>query len=466
MTVGKKLLCVCRVLPLAVTLLIGVAPLGAEVFVEGDLHRQAALGFRVSPGEHGLAVNGLIADSPAAQAGVRDGDLLVAVNGKQFERPYAGEAMLEKLKGGDRTTLTLSRDNRELQVAFTPASRPFEAIEGVDSYYGVVETPDGARLRTIITKPSAVAGKLPALLFTQWVSCGTIEYREGSTSRGILAQLARRSGMALVRVERTTSGDSEGPACHELDYDTEVAHYVHAFDELLRRSPHLDRDRIVVRGSSLGSTTAPLVALALQQRGHGIDGVAVGGGGAVTYFERMLWFDRWYLERRPQEVDVRTIHDEILRRIRFHYEYLINGRSPDDVAGDSAEMASVRRDIRGLGDGVHYGRPYAYHQQAANKNFLAAWAEVDAAVLVVYGEFDQFEQRHGHKMIVDVVNRLRPGTARYVELKNTDHGYWVYPNEVDAYADVKGVAAPELLIDPVLEWLKNHVGISPLASSR
>lgn len=446
-------------LALALALSLPALPLGAEVFVEGELARQAELAFRWATTSGKLAVSGLTDDSPAARAGLRAGDTIVRVNGAAFAKPFVGEALLEKLKGGQRAELTILRDGREQSIGFTPEPRPFESIEGVDSYYGVVEAPDGARLRTIVAKPAGVEGRLPALLFTQWVSCGTIEYREGSTSRWILAQLARRSGLALVRVERTPSGDSLGPACHELDYNTEVAHYVHAFDTLLRRSPHLDSGTIVVHGSSLGSTTAPLVALALQQRGHDIDGIAVGGGGAETYYERMLWFDRWYLERRPAQVDMRTIHEQILRRARFHYEYLIRDRSPEEIAQDGPAMAAVAADIRGLGDGVHYGRPYAYHQQAAKQNFLAAWAELGAAVLVVYGEFDQFEERHGHKMIVDMVNRLRPGTADYLELSRVDHSYWVYPTATDAYADEYGVAVPELLVSPLLAWLKNNVGV-------
>ena len=53
-----------------------------------------------------------------------------------------------------------------------------------------------------------------------------------------------------------------------------------------------------------------------------------------------------------------------------------------------------------------------------SKNFLAAWAKIEAPVLVVYGEFDQFEPRDGHQLIADTVNQLRPGTATFVEIAN------------------------------------------------
>ena len=327
-----------------------------------------------------------------------------------------------------------------------------ESIPGVDSHYRVVELDDGSRLRAIITLPAGDATPRRPLLFTQWVSCGTLDYREGSNSRELLAALARDSGLALVRVERSAL-DGSGPTCDELDYDTEVAHYVEAFTALLG-DERVDASRVFVYGSSLGSTTAPLVAVALQDAGFDIAGIMVQGGGAVTYYERMLNFDRIYLERRPTEVPPADIHDELLARAKFQYEYLVEGRHPDDVAKDSAEMARVRNDTLGLGETDQYGRPYAWHQQAAKHNFLEAWAELDARVLVIFNEFDQFETRHGHALIVDTVNRLRPGTATFVERANIGHSDNRYETIEDAYTREGGTPAWEGAAEHFLEWLR------------
>ena len=342
-----------------------------------------------------------------------------------------------------------------IMVAGLPraADRPLEQIPGVQSHYGMAATPDGAKLRTIITTPDGASEALHPILFTQWVSCGSIEYREGG-SRGILGKLAQGSGLALVRVERSSDGDSQGPACDELDYDTEVAHYIHAFEQLLR-DPRIDASKVYLYGSSLGSTTAPLVAKALQDKGYDIAGVAVQGGGAETYLERMITFDRLYLERRPEEVAPQDIHDEMNRRIKFHYEYLINDRRPDDIAADDEDMALARAGIRGMEDGAHYGRPYAWHQQAAKKNFLAAWAELDAPVLVIYNEFDQFEGQYGHQVIADMVNRLRPGTATFVVQENVGHSNSRFATVEDAYVWRDGEPAWEQTADAILGWLNS-----------
>ena len=332
------------------------------------------------------------------------------------------------------------------------SAQAVESIPGVDSHYRVVEVADGSRLQSIITLPEGDASPRHPLLFTQWVSCGSLEYREGSNSRELLAALARDSSLALVRVERTPL-DGTGPGCSDLDYDTEVTHYVEAFTQLLA-DEHIDASRVYVYGSSLGSTTAPLVAAELQDEGFDIAGIVVQGGGAVTYFERMFNFERIYLERRPDIVAPAEIHDEMLSRARFQYEYLVAGRHPDDVAKDGPEMARIRNDILGMGETDQYGRPFAWHQQAAKHNFLAAWEKVDAPVLVIFNEFDQFEARHGHKLIADMINRLRPGSATFVERPNIGHSDNRYASIEDAYAFRDGTPAWQEAAQIMTSWLR------------
>lgn len=328
-------------------------------------------------------------------------------------------------------------------------NKPLESLAGVETEYGSVRTSDGLRLRTIITRPAGTSKKLPAIFHTQAVSCGSLEPLP--TDRlTVLGGLAQRSGMVLIRVDRSGTGDSEGPGCDKLDYDTEVRHYREALDQLARH-PWVDGNRIVIYGSSLGSTTAPLVA-----QGRKVAGVVVQGGGALTYLERMINFDRYYLERsgkyRPEQV-----HDEMVRRIAFHQLYLIGKKTPEQIASERPDLAGVWATIRGGAEAPpHYGRPYAWHWQAAAKNFPAAWATIDAPVLVAHAEYEQFEPRSSHQAIVDAVNAQRPGTARLIDLKGVDHSIWRYPNAVAAYREEGGTRAPEVLLEPILAWLREN----------
>src|SRR5688572_27431258 len=202
---------------------------------------------------------------------------------------------------------------------------PLRAIAGLETEYGAVRTSEDVRLRTILTRPAGASGPLPALFIAQWVSCGTIDFNPERSS--LLRELATRSGLVMVRVERSGTGDSEGVPCARLDYDTEVRHYREALDQVSRHA-WVDPERIVIHGISLGATTAPLIA-----EGRRVAGLIVQGGGALTYLERMIQFDRIFLERsggyRPEQ-----IHGEMLRRIRFHQEYLVGGRMPVEVEAD------------------------------------------------------------------------------------------------------------------------------------
>lgn len=325
---------------------------------------------------------------------------------------------------------------------------PLERLAGVETQYGAVRMSEGIRLRTIVTRPAGANAKLPAILLTQAVSCGSLEMP--SDRETFLGAIAQRSGMVFIRVERAGTSDSEGPACSALDYDTEVRHYREAFDQMARH-PWVDPNRMFILGSSLGSTTAPLVA-----QGKKVAGIAVQGAGAFTYLERMINFDRHYLERSGK-YSPEQIHDEMIKRIAFQQLYLIGKKTPEQIARERPDLAGVWQSTRGGAEAPpHYGRPYAWHWQAAEKNFLAAWAKVDAPILVAYSAFDQFEPRSAHKVIVDQVNRLRPGTARLLPLNGIDHSLRRYPDEFAAYREEGGEVAREAYLVPLLAWLKEQ----------
>ena len=325
-------------------------------------------------------------------------------------------------------------------------NKPLVALPGLDTEYGVVRTSEGVRLRSIVTRPEGTIGRLPAVFLAQWVSCGSLDF--GADRQNQLRMIAETPGIVLIRVDRAGTGDSEGPACSELDYDTEVRHYREAFDQVARH-PWVDPDRIVIYGNSLGSTTAPLIA-----QGKKVAGVAVQGGGAVTYLERMINFDRIYLERSGKYTPAQ-IHDEMSRRIPFHVEYLINGKTPDRIERERPDLKGVWASIRGGAEAPpHYGRPYTWHQQAAKHDFLEAWTKIQAPVLVIHGEYDQFEPEHGHRLIADTINKLRPGSATFIQVPKADHEIEFYASPEDAYAYRNPTTRNETFVGHLMAWVK------------
>jgi pimeloyl-ACP methyl ester carboxylesterase len=324
--------------------------------------------------------------------------------------------------------------------------RPLQALAGLETEYGLVRTSEGVRLRTILTRPAGTPDALPAILLAQWVSCGSLDFAANASN--LLRDIAEQSGMVLIRLERSGTGDSEGAPCSALDYDTEVRHYREAFDQFARH-PWVDPQRIIIFGSSLGATTAPLIA-----QGRNVAGIVVQGGGALTYLERMIHFDRIFLERSGKYSPT-AIHEEMARRIRFHTEYLLGRRTPAEVERANSDLAGTWQTIRGGAEAPpHYGRPHAWHWQAAAHDFLEAWTKVQAPVLVVYGEYDQFETRHGHALIAETVNRLRPGSATFVEIPRADHEIEVYATPEDAYAYRNGGPRSPLFLTTLLDWAR------------
>jgi predicted metalloprotease with PDZ domain len=80
-------------------------------------HRRPTLGFRAERDASGaLIVRNVEADSPAAQAGLRDGDLIINWNGGEVPRRL--ERWVREQKPGDLVKLRVRRDDKEVGVEF------------------------------------------------------------------------------------------------------------------------------------------------------------------------------------------------------------------------------------------------------------------------------------------------------------------------------------------------------------
>lgn len=334
-------------------------------------------------------------------------------------------------------------------------ARPLETLPGLDTELGELRTPDGARLRTFVTRPHGRAGRLPAGLFVQWLSCDSIELsaKGGDGWSQMLRGVLTQSNMVWQRTDKSGVGDSQGVACSKLDYQTELAHHRAALAQLRARSD-VDPQRIVVFGASLGATYAPLIAA-----DQDVAGVIVWGGGATTWFERMLRFERNALELG--DGDPAYLGVEMTARANFFARYLLQGESPRVIAQSDPSLGAVWARIVGTSGDTHYGRPLAFHQQAQRQNWARAWARVSAPVLVLYGEYDWFESRDAAGLIADVVNRKHPGNATFIVLPKLDHHFSQYANRRDARAERGGTPMAAPAVDAILSWLRKTVDAAP-----
>jgi dienelactone hydrolase len=247
------------------------------------------------------------------------------------------------------------------------------------------------------------------------------------------------------RTEKSGVGESKGTPCAQLDYETELAHHRAALRQLKAR-PDVDPRRLVVFGASMGSNYAPLVAA-----GEDVAGVVVWGGGAATWFERMLKFERNALELG--DTGPQALAPEINARAAYFARYLLKGETPAAIAKSDPKLGEVWRRIVGTSEAGHYGRPFSFHQQAQRQNWAGAWNRVPAPVLVLHGEYDWFESRDAAQLIVNIVNDRQPGSATFRELPQLDHHFTRYASRRDAFREKDGKENADPAVKAILEWL-------------
>jgi pimeloyl-ACP methyl ester carboxylesterase len=432
-------------------------PAGAAASSDGTLARSARLPFaieRAAEDSSVLRVSRVEEDSAAARSGLRIDDVILRIDGRPVDRPAQARRILEHGTGGRRVTLEIRRGDTSHQIGLTLPPAPLEDIPGVLSRYGSLRTPDGLRLRTILTRPEGSTGRLPALYFVQWLSCDSIEYPLNPDDHGwqqMLQLLASRSGIAMMRTEKAGIGDSEGD-CEALDYDTELAHHRLALRQLAG-DPGIDPERIVIFGASMGGNMAALLAAELEPAGLVIWGTAI-----KSWFEHLVEFNRRYLEYSGRPAP--EISPLVNRQISFLEAFLIEGRSPAEIAADDPALGDVWPLIRGSAGATLYGRPYRYHQQAQAKDWAGAVAAVDAPTLVLYGEYDWYEALDDHVLIARLVERRCPGNARLVVVPGMDHHFSVYPDADATFRREGGFVAPQRPVMEIVSFL-NRVILAP-----
>ncbi len=414
------------------------------------LRRQANPGVRLratSDGRIGAEVASVDSGGPFSSS-LRQGDRVFKINDTLLTDDITLQTMLASLRGGDTVRFQAARGSTAVNLQAELPAAPRERIEGLEVLYDSVLTDQGHRLRTIVTRPAKTTGRLPGLFLVGWISCDSVEspFGTGDGFSRLLHGVATGSGMVMMRVDKSGVGDSEGPACAELDFRTELADYRSA----LRRFAEydfVDPDRIFLLGMSNGGGFAPLVAEA-----HPVAGIISSGGWAKTWFEHMIENERRNLA--ASGLDPAEVSNRMRGYSEFYSWYLSARLTPEEVVRQHPHLASLWTDA----PRHQYGRPAAFFHQLQALNLEGAWAKVGVPVLVVYGEYDRIMSRDDNDLIVELVNRHAPGSARLAVIPRMDHGYLVHESmEQSIKAPGKGrfdLAVVTLIVD----WLKAHSG--------
>ena len=425
---------------------------------EGELPRRARLGF--TTGTVGtqsifdasqLKVTSVDSTSPAFKSNLRTDDIILSINGEQVSSAISGNERLGNLPGQEQVKLRIKRNGSNKTISFTPDSEPLEGLNLVHTTYGVLETDDGTKLRSLITKPLAAEGKLPAIFLSDWTSCGSVEapYHLNRGWLELVRDLAERSGMIMMRVDKPGVGDSQG-SCSELDFNETIAYQKKAIKELKSR-PDVDNKSIFVFGESVGSLMAPIVA-----KGENVAGIFIYGGGSSTWFERMVHFERKQRELGGTTSSILEIDKEMKDIIRFYHYYLNEGMMPEEIFNFNDDFRRIwEEEVSYNSKRKHYGRPISFHHQAQQHDFTKAWIQADAPGLVLIGKYDQFESIQGAESIVNAVNLVNPGSATLIIYPNLNHQLEVYPTPQAAMRGSSNpVSGASIVLHDILNWMQ------------
>ena len=413
--------------------IVAIAPdsIAAQPGSQGEILRRRAL-WQASIAEpthadSGALVRRVDAGSRAERAGLRVGDRVLALNGTTLSSADAFWPAFRSVRGGDsvRTRVLRARTGstpETVDVRFVIDSVPHEQIAGTTVTYGAVRSSRGYLVRTVVTRPATgTAGRLPAVLFIPWLSCDVVEKPDPGSDgfAHMMRDVAARSGMLFMRVEKPGLGDSQGPDCRFAGLDDELAAYRAALTAL-RARPDVDPSRIVLLGGSIGGALAPVLA---GESAEGIAGVISVGGFTRTWYEHMLDIERNRLTLSGQPPA--AVNAAMRGMARLYTAYLMDRRTPSDVVASNAELRPLWVD-----EPRHqYGRPAAYYQAVQALDVEAAWATLASRgvpALVVWGEYDWIMSRAEAERAVEIVNTIRPGLASLTVLPKTGHGLMTF----------------------------------------
>ena len=345
--------------------------------------------------------------------------------------------------------LTLTTTARAAGDLPRKTKTPRESYPNVDVIYDSVATPDGKRLRTIITKPRGAKTKLPVIFVAGWLSCDSVEAPANTKDASglVFRGLAQLPEFSLFRVDKQGIGDSEG-VCGETDFDSELAGYRAAF-RALKNYDFIDSNRVYILGISNGGGFAPLVPESEAEQRQ-VRGYLSVGGWAKTWFEHMIEIERrrfGLMGKSPAEVNERMKNVATL-----YYEWLIKRRAVDAILKEQPQLEELWPEGK---DHAHlYGRPLAFYEQLQKLNLAAAWSNVKVATYALRGQFDWIMSPDDAGLIASYVNSNRQLAFSY-EVPQMGHTFQHYLSFSDAFKDKSAPFDPKVT-GLLVEWLKHE----------
>ncbi len=421
---------------LNIFIILAVFILLAEELNAQELPRRVQIGLAMQPLENGVRVTFAPDDQPAGLAGIREGDIILSMDGEPVTNQWD---VIEKLRNElpESLRFSIERNGREEIVIVHPAEVPRLAHPDFDFQYGAVETEDGTLRRTIIRKPHG-NGPFPTIMMLGGIGCYSLDSSEGVAYIDMLNELAS-DGYLTYWVEKSGMGDSRGTPCMEINFDTELSGYRAGLAQV-RTMPDVDQSRIILLGHSMGGLTGPILASESEESVHTIIAMSTFG---VPWFEYLIANSRRQVHF--SDLSLSEIENRMSETVKVHYMYTIEKKSPEEIIKIFPDRA----------ESFNLPHHYTYFQQVADYKPLDLWSRIgEAHALLVAGGADYVISIDEHKYVVDNLNELRPGSANFMLFEDMDHGLRFARNQQAARAGESGSFHNEV-VPAILNWLKS-----------
>ncbi|MEI8282485.1 MAG: alpha/beta fold hydrolase [Armatimonadota bacterium] len=375
------------------------------------------------------------------------GDVVLSLNGKKTATAPEFMLMMRQVNGGQMVKVGVMRNGKNLELSGTAIERPKQKGDGVVVEYDQLLSL-GKRIRVISTHPQG-AGPFPTIFWIGGIGAYSLDAEYPNIAYGnIMGPLSK--DYAIVRIDKPGQGDSEGPEYLNLGFDTELDAYIQAI-RLTKTYGFVDKNRIAIVGHSMGGVFGPLVAQTEK-----VAAIAACATIAKTWNEYMLENTRRQSllgGASPEAVD-----QEMVEMGAVCHHLFFEQMKPADIARKyPALKARVNAMIP---DGKTYsGVGIGFFQTLATKNLPGAWAKIDAKVAAIWGENDFISTRSDHEFIAEMMNKKHPGSAEFILVPHSDHGF----SNTDSFADSmqkwgRGGKFNPNIIEILSDWLKKAIG--------
>lgn len=400
-----------------------------------------------APGRH-VRVASLYPDSSAARSELKPGDILISVNGVPLDSVSTFIARIRSFKLGDRIICHVQRGIKEMDIEITLGEAPREQPDDIQVRYDTVRAGE-ATLRSLITMPADSSSKRPAVLFVQGIGCISIEapLATRNLTRDFVYRLTR-SGVVVMRVEKSGVGDSIGRPCRDVGFHEEVAMFTSALQKL-KSYDFVDKDNVFIFGYSAGGWVGPLVAMR-----EPVKGIAVYGTVVRPFMEYLI-------ENRRRNVWLRThadlvnLEDEQRQYASLLHFVLVEKLSAPEAIARHPGLAPLSKKVFFQDfDHLFDERSLQYYRELNDENVARSWAALNLPVLAMIGEFDIRTTQFDHEYLAAIVNARHPGRASWQKLPKLDHGFVAHQSLEDGFTNEFVGPFGEQVVERTVKWME------------